>query len=174
MNGHRGLHRRGHGSVIRLDFGDRPAQAEDAPQQETKLLAYRAASWLEGGIAGCTLRRRRGYFGWCREWPPRSHRGGTLRVDLGDHPAQANAVAHAPSHYDPLKIERSQPEVAAGWIEGGHQRTAAGGCDEGRRLLDFGGPGPQVALGVLSASIRIVLRVEARQQALSQLQRKAR
>ena len=27
----------------------------------------------------------------------------TLRVDLGDHPAQANAVAYAPSHYDPLK-----------------------------------------------------------------------
>src|SRR5215472_19214327 len=65
-------HRRGHGSVIRLDFGDRPAQAEDAPQQETKLLAYRAARWLEGGTAGCTLRRHRGDFGWCREWPPRS------------------------------------------------------------------------------------------------------
>ena len=48
-----------------------------------------------------------------------------MRVDPGDHPAQANAVAHAPSHYDPLKTEWSQPEVAAGWIEGGHQRTAA-------------------------------------------------
>ena len=32
---------------------------------------------------------------------------------------------HAPSDYDPLKTEWSQPEVAAGWIEGGHQRTAA-------------------------------------------------
>ena len=57
----------------------------------------------------------------------------TLRVDLGDHPAQANAVAHAPSHYDPLKTGWSQPEVATGSREGGHQRTAAGECDEGRR-----------------------------------------
>jgi hypothetical protein len=40
--------------------------------------------------------------------------GGCLRLDLGDHPAQANAVTHAPSHYDPLKTEWSQPEVAAG------------------------------------------------------------
>jgi len=57
--------------------------------------------------------------------------GVTLRVDPGDHPAQANAVAYAPSHYDPLKTGWSQPEVATGWREGGHQRTAAGGRDEG-------------------------------------------
>ena len=52
--------------------------------------------------------------------------GGTLRVDPGDHPAQANAVAHAPSHYDPLKTGWSQPEVATGWNEGGHRRDTAG------------------------------------------------
>ena len=57
--------------------------------------------------------------------------GGTLRVDPGDHPAQANAVAHAPSHYDPLKTGWSQPEVATGWVEGGHQRTAAGDAMKG-------------------------------------------
>ena len=89
-----------------------------------------------------------------------------MRVDPGDHPAQATAVSHAPSRYDPLETRWSQPEVATGWIEGGHQRTAAGGCDEARRWLDFGGrPGPQVALGVLPASIRIDLWVEARQKA---------
>ena len=48
-----------------------------------------------------------------------------MRFDPGDHPAQANAVAHAPSHYDPLKIEWSQPEIAADWIQCSHQRTAA-------------------------------------------------
>jgi hypothetical protein len=42
-------------------------------------------------------------------------------------PAQANAVAHAPSSYDPLKSDWSQPEVAMrGKNEGGHRGLTAG------------------------------------------------
>ena len=48
----------------------------------------------------------------------------------------------------PLKTGWSQPEVATGSREGGHQRSAAGGCDEGRRgWTSAARIGPQVALG---------------------------
>src|SRR5215471_18156298 len=88
--------------------------------------------------------------------------GGTLRVDPGDHPAQANAVAHAPSHYDPLKTEWSQPEVAG--MKAATEGTPLGmrrGIRDGVRVQ--WPPWCAGSSGVLPASARRVLRVEARQ-----------
>jgi hypothetical protein len=105
------------------------------------------------------------------EWPPRSHsrgRGSVKRPDPPDHPAQANAAAHAPS----LRPAQDRMELARSSCRLDRRRPPKDrrcGCDEGRRWMDFGGrPGPQIALGALPASTRIALRLEARQQALSQ------